>query len=738
MSMGALIEKFRSVGLERLERMNALLVQLEREPEDPESCEELLREIHTLKGEAKMMGFADINLVAHQVESVLLKVLTEERLVDPGPVELAFEGLDLMRGLLTKSGGGANLDLTGFVDRIMGQGMAQGAEEPSEEREQQEEQEQAKEKKSPPTTRTRIEGLRGDGEGGSLRIQTSTSLRVDVEKLERLGELAGETLLMARRFGYRLDELQTHRRQMRELFKELEGNLPKSQSTALRSLLHRLDATESALREENHLVNLRASQLDDQSRHLRHIPLAQVLSHYPRAVRDLAISQGKKVRMVDTFGNVEVDRAIPSALSEPLLHLVRNAVDHGIESPEAREAAGKDPEGEILLSADYAGDSIRVLLQDDGKGIDPGAIRERAEERGLMAPEEARRLTDQEAMALIFEPGFSTKETVSDVSGRGMGMNVVRQQIARIGGFIEVTSEVGEGTTFTLHLPVTSAINAVLLFTLGDRHFALTAKDVERVDLVTKEELKRAHGGVCIATEEGFLPVVDWTAALGLPERGGTPDHLTVLVLRKGSRRVALWVDDVVGEREAVSRPLGEFLQGVSLCRGVALTDSGSVVPLLNVVQLLEQDATEARMKIEEPLRQRSFTAVTGRQALSIKTVLVVEDSEVTRSLVVSILKGQNYRVLEADDGHHGWARLQRSRVDLVLTDIQMPGMSGLELLAKIRGSEQFARLPVIILSTLGEAEDKRRAMRLGADGYLVKLSFQEQELLDTVARFLE
>ncbi len=354
-----------------------------------------------------------------------------------------------------------------------------------------------------------------------------------------------------------------------------------------------------------------------------------------------------------------------------------------------------------------------------------------------MPAEKARQLSDQEAIALIFEPGFTTQKKVSDVSGRGIGMNVVRRQITRIGGFIEIESEIGQGTTFTLHLPVSSAVSSVLVFAIAKSHFALTAKDVERVAMVNRDSLKKVHGGVCVKTEEGLLPLVDWAGLLELDPRGRPPDPLTVLLVRKGARRVAIWVDDVIGEREAISRPLGDFLSGVRLCRGVALTDSGAVVPLLNVVNLIERSTSDAGIELETSDRQRSFTAVEGRRALSIKTVLVVEDSEVTRSLVVSILKNQNYRVLEADDGNHGWSMLQRHRVDLLLSDIQMPGMNGLELLQHVRASEKYKSLPVVILTTLGGAADKKKAMSLGANGYLGKLSFQEQDLIDTVKRYL-
>ena len=375
----------------------------------------------------------------------------------------------------------------------------------------------------------------------------------------------------------------------------------------------------------------------------------------------------------------------------------------------------------------------RARSIDEDKDV---AAQEQATQRDYFSEKKAQSLSDQEAIALIFEPGFTTRDDVSDISGRGVGMDVVRRQITRIGGFIEVESEVGQGTCFTLHLPISSAINAVLVFAIGERRFALSAKDVTRVAMVERDQLRTVHGGVCLQTDDGLCPLVDWSSPLGLEERGSPPDPMTVLLVRKGARRLAVWIDEVVGEREAVSRSLGDFLGGASLCRGVALTDSGAVVPMLDVMELAKRSSGDAQLEMERSKRS-SYATVQNSRPGHRRTVLVVEDSEVTRSLVVSILKNRGYRVIEADDGHHGWARLQRHNVDLVLTDIQMPRMDGLELLKTIRSSEKYSALPVVILTTLGEAEDKKKAMGLGANGYLVKLSFQEEDLLEAVSRYI-
>ncbi len=789
MSLGALIEKFRVVALDRVEKMNLLMVQLERDLDDAAVVEELMREVHTLKGEANMMGFADINLVAHQVEHMLQAITAKRFESNRANNDLVFEGLDMMRQLLTKSVGGEErpVDLAGFVDRVadvrlgkaVGLSTAQEISEVSEtfieevisaefitaiEVEQGQGLQESSvwqhvpaENTAGAATRTRIESSNhavisadnkaGDSKGSSeaqLRIQGGGSLRVDLQKLEELGDIAADVLLLSRRFEHRLSALDEIRRDFRDWMSENEGKLPKSQQLGARNLVHRLDAFETTLKEEAYLVSTRAGHLDEQSRRLRHVPLAQVLSHYPRAVRDLAGSQGKRIRMVHAFGEVEVDRAILTALSEPLLHLIRNAVDHGIESPEERVLAGKDEEGEIGLKAEYVGDGLRVVLYDDGRGIDPAHIRKKAVERRLITAEQARNLSDQGAMALIFESGFTTREVVSNMSGRGIGMDVVRRQITLLNGFIEVESEVGRGTSFVLHLPLSSAVNSILMIDIGGEHFAVAASDVERVEVVVPGDIRRVHGRMNVYSERELIPFVDWKNLLGVNGRGAksaaNTDEFRVLIIKKGVRKAAVWIDEVIGEREALSRPLGEFLGGVGLCQAVALTAASEVVPMLNVMELLaraeaESDAENSAIGGRRGVFGEDASVVEGKDVR--KTVLIVEDSAITRALVASVLREQGYRVLEADDGRQGLRVLGESRVDLVLTDVQMPRMDGLELLKAIRTSDELAAMPVVVLSMLGEPEDMERAMGLGANGYLVKLNFSEKILLESVRRWL-
>lgn len=743
MNIGELIDKFRDVALDRIEAMNTALLLLERTRTDEAASEQLLREIHTLKGEAKMLGFADVNLVAHQIETVMIQAHELQFEVPRPVIDLLFEGLDTLRVLLTKRIGSADspVDLTGLVDRVQritealedakgfdGGGLSDEGSEIIEELGEQVSQ-----------AASVAEASR---HAGMLQLQTENTLRVRFEKLERLGDASGEVMLTGRRLDYHHKQLELARDQLKAWISNTEANLPKSHLATIRALSHRLDAIAQAAREDSHLVNLRTSQLDDEVRSLRHVSLAQVTAHYPRAVRDLAQSQGKRVRFVQDVGALEVDRTILSALSDPLLHLIRNAVDHGVEQPDERTRAGKKPEAEITLMVEHYGDSLRVLLSDDGRGVDAELVKLKAITRGMITEEAARVMSEAEAVSLIFQPGFSTRDEISDISGRGLGMDIVLRQVTQMGGVIDVESELGKGTTFSLYLPLPSAVSVILLLKLGGRTFGVQAQDIERVARRKQERIVRLHGSPCIRDGGELIPVVDWRPALGLRAPMTSPDEeMPLLIVRKGNRRVAVRVEEVHGEREAVIRPLGEFLQGVRSCRGVALTDADEIIPLLNVVDLLTRAAQDEPQVTSTWREQRGAISTLELRSLAstgTKTVLLAEDSEITRSLIAKIVRSLGYRVLEAEDGKMAWEMIQNHRIDLLITDIQMPRRSGLELLELLRASPTHKNIPAIVLSTLGAPQDKEQAMQRGADMYLVKLDFREKDLIGAVQRYLQ
>lgn len=715
MDIGALIGKFKEVALDRIETMNLALLSLEREGTQAIVQEDLLREVHTLKGEAKMLGFADINLVAHQIESILVEAASQDFQVHSSILDVVFRGFDVMRMLLTKQIGASDepIDLASLSDRITNALSVM--------RNQDVEQigpqivEQVSTGDDPQTPA--LDTLMG-------RPHQEQSIRVRHDKIELLGELTAELLMLNHATSLQHEQVNDVRRELAHWLDHAPSSLPKSQRTALRRLSHKLNRAFLATQDGVSQTKQRISQVDEQVRRLRHISLEQVTAHYSRAVRDLAHTQGKEVRFVQEIEQVEVDRVILSSLSDPLLHLLRNAVDHGVESPEDRASAGKPQEATITLTATQEHDTLRVCLRDDGAGMDPEALRSKAVERGMMDAASAASLSDKEALALIFASGFSTKQTLTDVSGRGLGMNIVQRHVRELGGSVDVHSVLGEGTSFTLALPLPSALSTVLVFHMRQQMFALYAHDVQAIVHRQSTQVRQLHGAPYIKHDEAPVAVVDW-ARVCVPDAPAGASSGIYLVLTHQGDAFAVEVDDIVGDVEAMTRPLDDFLRGMTLCQGVAIVDTDHPIPLLSVMDVTSRVQGPSALDVHTTSQER-----TG-------TILLAEDSEVTRTMIASILKAHGYHIMEAPDGLHAWEMLQQHHVDLLITDMQMPRLGGLGLLEHVRSSPSLKTLPVVVLSTLGSAQDKAQAMQRGADMYLVKLDFREKELLQAVKRYV-
>lgn len=675
MSLSALIEKFRGVALDRVEKMNGLVSALQREHDDL-ALDELLRETHTLKGEARMMSFADINLVSHLTEQVAIEGLQAQPRRDDAFDVLHF-GMDVLRTLLTKSAGEAPADLTGFVDRMIAWRHGGG---------------EVQEFKRPRTVETPALDAR------ALRVRGSSTIRVEFEQLETLSSLSGELNLSVRQVAHQFKVTHHLMRELQEDVERAVSLLPRTHAAALNASRHRLDLGVQELEHESQETLSRAAFLDEEVQELRHVRIAEVLSHYPRAIRGLAQENGKKINFIHDFGDVHVDRGIIGGLSDPLLHLVRNAVDHGIETPAARIEAGKPEEGEIRLVCQNLGNALRLVVQDDGAGMDAVYLKEIAVERGLLSADEARDFTEAQAFGLIFEPGFTTREQASDLSGRGIGMDVVMRKIVEYGGQIHIESEPGKGTSIELLIPTISTMNTVLIVSSSDVSTALMVQEVARVKIPDESE------------EADALDLADFFDLPAAP-----PSH--IIVLRSGQ---ALGVERIIGERQALIRPLGDFLEGATLCQGMALTDTGESVPLLNAKML-----TAVRRKDEKKSRRSA-------------KILVIDDSDVTRALLRSILRGAGYHVLEARDGQMAQFVVEDSQPDLIICDLQMPVMDGLEFLKWLRQHPRFLDLPAFMLTTQASPGDEQRAKAAGANVFFGKLDFDESKLLDAVRAYVE
>lgn len=481
------------------------------------------------------------------------------------------------------------------------------------------------------------------------------------------------------------------------------------------------------------------SDLQDDVRRTRMLPVGTVFGAFPRMVRDLARDQGKEVSLSLAGSEIEVDRSVLEQVKDPLMHLLRNCVAHGIEPPAARAEAGKPAAGAISVSARQRGDSLLMEVSDDGGGIDVALVRSRAVSMGLLSPADAGDLSEREAVALIFRAGLSSSPGITGVAGRGVGLDVVRETVDRLHGSIEVTSRRGAGTTFSLSLPLSVSTMLCLLIETAGQTFALAASSIERIVRVGHDEIEWAGGRQTARVGGRPVALAELSEILGAGETEDTTGsrdagagrrdpaaRRPVVVVGTAERRAAFLVDHVTGTHELVVKSLPAPLLRVRYVTGATVLGSGEVAMILSAPELV------GALEHAGP----SPTA-TKASAAEQPTILVVEDSVTTRTLEKNILEAAGFRVRVAADGAEGWDRLQSGSYDLVLTDIEMPRMDGFELVGRIRADQRHRQLPVVLVTSRDSREDRERSIQMGADAYVVKGGFDQDRLLETIRRLI-
>ncbi len=737
----AFVEKFQEEAAELLQRLNEGVILLESDPEDRELIERMLRDAHTLKGSSRMVGLIDISDVAHHLEEIMVR-MRERQLVHSAEVsDRFFEALDAML-FLAECGGDAeaasSFDLAALQSRLaacaLGQPVADTGSEsapvPSEDDTIVEDSEM-------------LEGTAGPCGPADQLGRVQNTVRVKTTELDTLLNLVGEVVIgqiKYERQGARLRLLQTRAAEIRTAWSRVRESLgenvggqglPALDPSVLDRLLaeqeRELGLFAKARAEDASRMATVVSDLQQQSMRMRMLPAGSVFQTYPRAIRDLAREYGKEVDFEIEGGETELDKKVLEQVNDPLIHIMRNAIGHGIETPEARVAAGKPAKGIVRVSARQEGDRIVIEVADDGAGIDPDKIRATAVRRGYLTEAEAANVSDREAMYMIFEAGFSTSTIITEISGRGVGMDVVREFIVeKLKGSLDVFSEVGKGTTFRLTVPLTLAIIRAFVLRVRDQRFALPTASVEETLLLQRSEVQRLDGRDVIRRNDRNIPLVRLGDLLGIEESRQPSETLPIVTICYTGHRIGFVVDEFESEQQIVIKPLGTHLAKVPNIAGVTVIGEGEVVPILHVPDLMATARNRSG--------RRRVAASTRRS--SQRTVLICEDSFTTRELERSIFEAAGYRVVTATDGAEGLERLQQGlEADAVVTDVQMPNMTGFELARAIKSDPALAHLPVIIVTSLERDEEKALGIDAGADAYITKSVFNQDTLLDTVER---
>ncbi|SNB47684.1 hybrid sensor histidine kinase/response regulator [Geobacter sp. DSM 9736] len=662
---------------EHLSMLQKGLLVLEKEPENVDLIHGLLRNAHTLKGSARMMGLDSISAVAHRMEDLLKEVEEGERSVDSSVVDLLLRGTDAVTHLTRGLAAGEYPEID--VDEVFASSRAGGI------------------------SLQDIPRQEGLAEADTVRARVKT--------LDSLVNLVGEMIINRTRFDEKLARL-------RALCRSNNETLP---TAALAEFTRDL---EMDVLYHSYLLQ----ELHGEAMALRMLPLRTVTDVLERLVRDQAKAQGKEILFEIVGDDIELDRVMLDILKPVFIHVISNAVDHGIETPDERIASGKRPQGTVRLTARHEGNRVRIDIFDDGRGINLHRVRQVAIRKGVLAKEEADQLGDEEALDLILRPGFSTSELVTDVSGRGMGMDVARRNIDSVKGTLSLTSEPGCQTLVTLHLPLTLSVLDALVVSSGDERYAIPLNHVQETIRVRDEDIDTVGTKEVVTVRGKTVPLVSLATLLGLGERKTllSAGRLPVVVLKQRDQLLACSIDETWGSSEVVVKSLGKQLRVVECVSGATILGDGNPALILNVSDLFARAEGAAATSFRREFEERAAEQHRG-------SILVVDDSITTRTMERSILVANGYSVEVAVSGEDALGKVGGTTFDLVVTDIEMPGIDGFELTKRLRMMNAYAQVPVIVVSSRSRDEDKRRALEAGAQAYIVKGTFDQGVLLDTV-----
>lgn len=585
------------------------------------------------------------------------------------------------------------------------------------------------------------------GQTGPAPETSSRVVRVSAESLTRLMGLAGESLVQARQLRPLVDALAAHRVGLAGLLqtlRALEDRRLIGNGSATVSVEHDL-LTKARTQVDRGLQDLGADieafegyarRGEDLAGRLHHEvlasrmrPMSEGARGFPRMVRDVSRQLGKQARFEVMGENTGVDRDILDKLEAPLNHLIRNALDHALETPEEREAAGKSKVGTIRLEARHRAGLLQITLSDDGRGIDIERLRRKVVEKKLVAEGMAGRLTEAELLEFLFLPGFSTRENVTELSGRGVGLDVVQDMVRTVGGTVRVGSRIGRGTRFTLQLPITMSVVRALLVRIAGEPYAFPLNRIDRIARVPRSGLRMLEGRAHFALDDGLVGLVDASEVLGMTGGETSGDDLAVVVASDRSQRFGVIVEAFLGERDLEVRPLDPRLGKPPDINSASVLEDGWPVLIVDVEDLVRS--------IDNLFGGRKLggirDAMEARARPTTKRILVVDDSITVRELERQLLEGRGYDVDVAVDGVDGWNAVRGGGYHLVISDVDMPRMDGIRLVKSIKGDPGLRSIPVIIVSYKDREEDRMRGLDAGADGYLTKSSFHDRTFLDAV-----
>jgi chemosensory pili system protein ChpA (sensor histidine kinase/response regulator) len=769
---------------EYLEAITSSLLELEKDPEEVGELQRLFRAVHTLKGSAYTVGFQCIGDLTHELEDIVDGVLEGRIGLTPELTDHVFQGLDVIRSLLQRDRPLLDSCRAEFKSALMKLREAGGGSVPTVPV-RGEPPIPAADDVQPRKRLNRREGIRADTGRSPEGV-----IRLRRDRLERLLNLVGELVIGRSRLEQRLMVLDQLSRQVLKYQTKMQASvrafeekhafsmpesIPDNRETLRQpflmnfgdlefdkyddfNILARSMAEVSAdigesmtqlrtmirySREDMGQLQQLTLGLRDGIAQARMIPLNALFVRFQKAVREMGRTAGKTVVLDIAGGNIELDTDVVQRLLDPVIHIVRNAVYHGIESPEVREAAGKPAAGTVSLNAAHRGAAVVIEIKDDGAGVDVGKIKAKAVSSGLLDATQAAALSDAEAIDLIYVPGFSTASEVGDQAGRGVGMDVVKRAVEALNGHIDLTSEPGVGSTITLRLPLTLLISAALIVRVGDDRYAVPLPAIREVLGSAAQALRHIDGRWLLQIGEEDVEVRAFAQLLG--ERTEAPCQVSPLVvLQAGQKVMGITVDELVGRQEIVIKALGPlaFFQGCGYS-GAAIDPQGRVMLVLNVERLLTERrgggmpaAALSRMASASMTKEAERISAAAADRMAAR-ILLIDDSLSVRKFVGRMLEAGGYRVDTAVDGEEGLRKAALQTYRLIITDLEMPKMNGYEVIQSLRELPHTRLTPIIVMTTRVGGKHRQMAMTLGANAYIAK-PIEERALILEVGQCLE
>lgn len=729
-----LIETFNSELNDQLQVITLDLIQLKQvelnTPQYGEIIQEIFRSAHNIKGTSRSLGINTIGEIAHAIESLFAAIQKNEKKLSNDILSLCLEATDKIRAAMQSylANSALPFDLDSFLKKLKN--------EPDNDTDKVQEQVSVPEQANKQTINA-----------SDWRPKTGVyneSVRVSITQVDRVAALLEE--MQTNKIGIedhyielvnannKVKEFDNYWEKFLSQFKDKNIN-PHiiNARDCFNEILNSMDHLNKALKSSTHELDSLSNNLQEEVRLMRLIPASTLLQNIPRYVYELAQSLNKNVELKIQGDEVKMDRMVLDSLNDPIIHLLRNAVDHGIEDIEMRKKAGKSETGHINVELKEEGDEILIRISDDGAGLNIQKIKDTALKNKIIPSSELEKMSDESVIDLIFRPGFSTRDVVTDVSGRGVGLDVVKVNLNPLKGSVTVNSKPNSGTTFTLRVPLTLASERGLVVKCASEVFVIPSSSVEHILMIEPADVILVENNQAILVDGHPISLFFLSSVLHLANKNieFKSAGLPVVIVKKGIQLIAFLVDEILGERDIVLKPLQPPLGNIRCVAGGTLSASSQVIIVLNAIELVN----EALNIVDQPT---PITFKMNKESIPIKPhILVVDDSITTRTLEKNILESKNYQVTVAVNGKDAWDLLQNQKFSLMITDISMPIMDGFTLTSQVKQSDKLHDLPVIIVTSLGSEAEKKRGLDAGADAYIIKNEFESGLLLDVVAQLV-